>query len=83
MNKANTSDTEVPFLDLHLSISSGFVSYKIYDMRDELNFYKVSFRFFRMVTFPVVPLMEYTFQNVRIRFARMCSHVSDFNARSK
>ena len=29
LNKANTSDTEVPFLDLHLSISNGFVSSKI------------------------------------------------------
>ena len=25
-NKANTSDTEAPFLDLHQSISNGFVS---------------------------------------------------------
>ena len=24
LNKANTSDTEAPFLDLHLSISNGF-----------------------------------------------------------
>ena len=31
LNKANTSDTEAPFLDLHLSISNGFVSSKIYD----------------------------------------------------
>ena len=35
-NKANTSDTEAPFLDLHLSISNGFVSTKIYDKRDDL-----------------------------------------------
>ena len=35
LNKANTSDTEVPFLDLHLSISNGFVSSKIYDRCDE------------------------------------------------
>ena len=27
-NKANTSDTVAPFLDLHLSISNGFVSSK-------------------------------------------------------
>ena len=27
-NKANTSDTEAPFFDLHLSISNGFVSSK-------------------------------------------------------
>ena len=35
LNKANTSDTEAPFLDLHLSISKGFVSSKIYDKRDD------------------------------------------------
>ena len=28
LNKANTSDTEAPFLDLHLSISNSFVSSK-------------------------------------------------------
>ena len=37
-NKANTSDTEAPFLDLHLSISNGFVSSKIYDKRDDFDF---------------------------------------------
>ena len=31
LNKPYTSDTEAPFLDLHLSISNGFVSSKIYD----------------------------------------------------
>ena len=35
LNKANTSDTEAPFFDLHLSISNGFVSSKIYDKRDD------------------------------------------------
>ena len=29
-NKANNTDTEAPFLDLHLSIANGFVSSKIY-----------------------------------------------------
>ena len=37
-NKANTSDTEAPFLDLHLSISNGFVSSNIYDKRDDFDF---------------------------------------------
>ena len=31
INKANLSDTEASFLDLHLSISDGFVKTKIYD----------------------------------------------------
>ena len=32
LNKANISDTETPFLDLHLSVANGFVSSKIYDL---------------------------------------------------
>ena len=34
LNKANTSDTEAPFLDLHLSISNDIVSTKIYEVLD-------------------------------------------------
>ena len=36
--KANTSDTEAPFLDLNLSISKGIISYKIYDNLDDFDF---------------------------------------------
>ena len=46
LNKANTSDTEAPLLDLHLSISYGFVSCKIYDKRDDFDFDIVNFPFF-------------------------------------
>ena len=46
LNKANTSDTEAPFLDLHLSITNGFVSSKIYDKRDDCDFDIVNFPFF-------------------------------------
>ena len=49
LNKANISDTEAPFLDLHLSVANGFVASKIY---------------FWMVTFLVVLLMVYTFRNL-------------------
>ena len=45
LNKANASDTEVPFLDLNLSITNGIVSSKIYDKRDEFNFEIVNFPF--------------------------------------
>ena len=45
LNKANTSDTETAFLDLHLSISNGFLSTKIYDKRDDLDFEIVNFPF--------------------------------------
>ena len=45
LNKANTSDTEAPFLNSHLSISNGFVSSKIYDKRDDFDFDIVNFPF--------------------------------------
>ena len=45
LNKANTSDTEVAFLDLHLSISNDIVSTKIYDKRDDFDFEIVNFPF--------------------------------------
>ena len=35
-----------------------------------------------MVTFIVVLLMVYSFRNLR-KFARVCNHVTDFNARNK
>ena len=38
LNKCNTSDIEPPFLDLHLSISNGFVSPTIYNKRGDFDF---------------------------------------------
>ena len=35
LNKADISDTEALFLDLHLSISNGIVSIKIYNKPDD------------------------------------------------
>ena len=58
LNKANTSDTEAPFLDLHLSISNGFVSSKIYDKRDDFDIEKVNFPFLDGDVY-VVLVMEY------------------------
>ena len=46
INKANSSDTEAPFLDLNLSITNGIVSSKIYDKRDDFNLEIVNFPFF-------------------------------------
>ena len=34
LNKANSSDTEAPFLDLNLSVTNGIVSSKIYDKKE-------------------------------------------------
>ena len=63
LNKANASDTEAPILDLHLSISNGFVSSKIYDKRDDFDFDIVLFLFWTG-KFPVLPLTVFTFLNL-------------------
>ena len=80
LNKANTSDTETPFLDLHQSISNGFVSSKIYDKRDDFDFDIVNFPFLdgdvpRRPSYGV-------YISQLIRFARVCSHVDVFNTRN-
>ena len=81
LNKTNTADAEAPFLDLHLSISNGFVSSKIYDKRDDCDFDIVNFPFLdgdvpRSTSYGV-------YISQLIRFARWSSHVADFNARNK
>ena len=70
MNKAYTSDTEAPFPDLHLSISNGFVSSKIYDKRDKFDFDIVNFPFLD----GDVPCRP-SYISRLIRFDRVCSHV--------
>ena len=45
LNKANSSNTEAPLLDLNLSITNGIVSSKFYDKLDDFNFEIVNFPF--------------------------------------
>ena len=45
LNNADVSDTEAPFLELHLSVANRFVSSKIYDKRDDFDFDIVNFPF--------------------------------------
>ena len=81
LNKANASDTETPFLYLHLSILDGFVSPKIYDKRDIFYFDIVNFPFFDGDVPRTTSYRVYISQ--LIRFARVSSHLVDFNARDK
>ena len=77
LNKANSSDTEAPFLDLNLSITNGIVSSKIYDKWDDFNFELVNFPFLDGDV-PRSPSYGVYFSQL-IRFARVCSNVNDFN----
>ena len=75
LGKARFSETEAPFLDLHLSNLDGFISCKIYDKRDDFDF--------EIVNFPYldgdVPRQESydVYISQIIRFARVSSHASD------
>ena len=81
LNKANVSDAEASFLDLHLSISDGFEKTKIYDKRDDFDFDIVNFPFLD----GDVPRLAFygVYISQLIRFARFSSHVDDFNTRNK
>ena len=81
LNKANSSETEAPFLDLNLCISNGTVSTKIYDKRDDFDFDIVNFPFLdgdvpRRTSYGV-------YISQLIRFARASSNLNDFNYRNK
>ena len=81
LNKANTSDTEATFFDLHLSISNDIVSTNIHDKRDDFDF--------EIVNFPFLDgdVPHYTSYEIYIsqliRFARASSYATDFNTRNK
>ena len=68
-------------MDLHLSISHGFVKTKIFDERDDFDFDIVNFAFLdgdvpRSTSCGVCI-------SQLIRFARVSSHVDDFKTRNK
>ena len=77
LHKANESDTEASFLDLHLFVSNGFVETKIYDKRGDFDFDIVNFPFLdgdvpRSAVYGV-------YISQHLGFARVSSHVDDFN----
>ena len=81
LNKANVSDTEATLLDLHISISDGFVQTKIYDKRDDFDFDSVNLPF---LDGDVPHSTSYgVYISQLIRFARVSSHVDVFNTRNK
>ena len=81
LKKANTSDKETAFLDLHLSNPNDIVPTKIYDNHDDFDFEIVSFPFLdgdvpRFTSYGV-------FISQLTRFARASSYATDFNTYNK
>ena len=73
LNKTNSSDTDAPFLDLHLTMYDGFVAFKIYDKGDDFDFDIVNFLFLDG-DIPCSPLNGFYIYHLT-RFARVSSHV--------
>ena len=81
LSKINVSDSDDQFWDLLLSISDCFVKTKSYDKQDDFDFDIVNFPFLcgdvpRSASYGV-------YISQLIRFARVSSHVDDFNTRNK
>ena len=73
-NKANSSETKFPCLNLHLSISDGFISCKIYDKCNDFHYEIVNFSYLdgdvpRQASYGV-------YISQLIRFPRVSSHVN-------
>ena len=83
LNKTNAhaSGTETLFLDLHLSVSNGFVSTKMHGKRHDFNFDIVNFP---ILDCDVPSRSSYEVYILKLlRFARVCSRVTDVNGRKK
>ena len=80
LNKANTSQQEASFLDLHLSVSDGIITTKIYDKRDDFNFSIVNYPYLDGNIPKVTSYGVYMSQLTR--FARACTNVEDFHNRN-
>ena len=80
LNKANVSDTEVSFLDLHI-YRMVLSRLKLMKKRDDFDFYIVNFPFLDGGGRCSISCGVYISQ--LIRFARVSSHVDDFNTRNQ
>ena len=73
LSKANSTDTEAPGLDLHLSNSNGFRSVKMYDKRNDFDSDNVNFQ---ILDDDVPRSHSYgVYISQLIRFARVSSHL--------
>ena len=80
LNKSNVSNDHTPFLDLDLKIEQGSLCTKIYDKRGDFSFPVGNFPFLDGDV-PLAPSYGVYISQL-VRFARVCTKVSDFNYRN-
>ena len=80
LNKANASDSEVPFFfEFTFIYFKRICSSETYNKRDDFDFDIINFPFW-MWTFPVLPLTVFY---ISLRFARLSSYRPVFNTRDE
>ena len=65
LNKANSSNTEDPFLDMDWSTTNGIVSSMVYIKRDDFNFEIINFPFLIEMFLVPLPLVVNISQLIR------------------
>lgn len=80
LTKSSSSDTDVVFLDLHLTIKDNCVKTSLYDKRDDFNFDIVNFPFLDG-NIPKGPSYGIYISQL-VRYVRACSCIEDFNQRN-
>ena len=81
LNKSNVTGDRCPFLDLDLSIIDGKLHTKVYDKRDDFTFPIINFPFLEGDV-PLAPSYGVYISQL-VRYARICSCVSDFNNKNR
>lgn len=79
LDKINASNPEALLLDLHLSIPYGFVSFKIYDTRNDIDFDVVNVPLFGWIFLCLFVSLFYLLRYLPFS-TRVSSNVTDFNA---
>ena len=80
LNKVNTSDKEMSFLDLNIKVIGSDVHTSVYDKRDDFGFPIVNFPWLSRDV-PRLPSYDVHISQL-VWFARCCTSVSDFNSKN-
>ena len=80
LNKTGTDDLKTPILDLDIKIVHGEIQTSVYDKREDFGFCIVNFPWLDG-DIPRLPSYGINISQL-IRFARACTHISDFHSKN-
>ena len=81
LKETTISDSEVSYLDLHLSLLDGNVTSKLHDKRDDFDFETINFSYL-ISNIPATPAYDVYISQL-IRYQRACVSYLEFQSRHK